>query len=161
MSYADWVAWVQQIGGTATTWPFADGNSGQPAARFTAAQYAALAGMSLTDPTGSIQFAVPVTEDPSNGIEANTAGSLVYVLASTMTGDNSVAADLQSTGATIATMATPSEIASGSAVSLIGQATGGVIPSLPSVPDMEAGLVTAAKWVGVGLVAYLVLEKAL
>lgn len=76
---ADYVAWVNAVhalGGIATAWPFAGVSYGRPAARFPADTFATLAN------AGQLPMAA--------GVQFNTPGTWVYVLASAMTGSSSV-----------------------------------------------------------------------
>ncbi len=52
-TYNAWVATVKGLGGVATVWPFNDGDTGKPAARFDAATYVALYNAGRIDPNAT------------------------------------------------------------------------------------------------------------
>ncbi len=77
MIYTDWTTLVHSLGGVATTWPFSDdGHMGEPAARFSVAQYTTVFNAGHL-PTGS-------------GTRTNNTGQWVYVLGEAMTGNRQV-----------------------------------------------------------------------
>lgn len=148
-----WQADVSALGGVGTVWPatgpFAfeiDGvtpnpNVGLPAARFTAGQWAALAG--TTDPGTGYEF--PDTL-PTADAMSNSENTLVYVTASGMTGDNSVSGSQAALEAAAATPTTAEDWAA-------------FWPSLGLPPDFGATLTTYAKWGAVGIGTLILLDK--
>lgn len=157
MTQAQWQAWVKGLGATATVWPFQwepdgvtlDSHYGNAAARFTSDQYTGLAGTTTTDPTGQVTFTFPATV-PTDGVGTNAADTLVYVAASTMTGDLSVDQSGAAQAAGVVAANTVGEQGSCPPLSTFG------IPC-----DIAAQLGTGAKYVGLGLLGWFLLDRVL
>lgn len=153
-AYADWAADVKALGGVATAWPFGgpvpvtdpttgivmgtnvSAQYGQPTARFPASVFAAMAGQTVTAPSGRSVY-IPM----ANGVQFTASGSWAYVLASVMTGSSAVDNSAQAM-----TNATDAE------------AEGACAANDNCSTHFEQDLMTYAKWAAIGLAAYLTLK---